>query len=154
MSGAARFASGLPVTLFDNSDNSLLGTLGNGANNYLLDTPRFSPGPLRINTNGRNSKPAFNTALFSEETLGQLGNSKRRMFYGPGIENLDLTVARTVRLREQKELLFLVEAFNALNHAQFFGPQSVEGKISDSSFGQIIQASAPRLMQVVAKFRF
>ena len=32
----------------------------------------FQPGSLHINTNGRNGKPAFNTALFSEETLGQL----------------------------------------------------------------------------------
>jgi hypothetical protein len=77
-SGTTRFTTGLPVTLFDNTDNSLLGTLGNGANNYLLDTPQFLPGPLKINKNGRNGRPAFNTALFPEETLGQLGNAKRR----------------------------------------------------------------------------
>ncbi len=91
LSGATRLATGFPVTFFDNSDNSLLGTLGNGVNNYLLDTPAFQPGRLHINTNGRNGKPAFNTALFSEETLGQLGNAKRRMFHGPGIENFDMT---------------------------------------------------------------
>src|SRR6202042_1123680 len=67
LSGTMRFATGFPVTLFDNSDNSLLGTLGNGVNNYLLDTPAYQSGPLQINTNGRNGKPAFNTALFSEE---------------------------------------------------------------------------------------
>ena len=88
LSGTTRFASGFPVTLYDNSDNSLLGTLGNGVNNYLLDTPQYLPGPLKINTNGRNGKPAFNTALFPEESLGQLGNAKRRVFYGPGIEQL------------------------------------------------------------------
>jgi hypothetical protein len=55
LSGTTRFATGFPVTLYDNSDNSLLGTLGNGVNNYLLDTPQFLPGPLKINTNGRNS---------------------------------------------------------------------------------------------------
>ena len=86
LSGTTRFATGFPVTLYDNSDNSLLGTLGNGANNYLLDTPQYMPGPLKINTNGRNGRPAFNTSLFPEETLGQLGNAKRRNFYGPGIE--------------------------------------------------------------------
>jgi len=100
LSGTTRFATGFPVTLFDNSDNSLLGTLGNGANNYLLDTPQYSPGPLRINTNGRIRNPAFNTSLFQEETLGQLGNAKRRMFYGPGIENLDLTLQKSVRFRD------------------------------------------------------
>jgi hypothetical protein len=38
VSGTTRFASGFPATLYDNSDNSLFGTLGNSANNYLLDT--------------------------------------------------------------------------------------------------------------------
>jgi hypothetical protein len=84
LSGTTRFATGFPVTLYDNSDNSLLGTLGNGANNYLLDTPQHLPGSLKINTNGRNGRPAFNTSLFPEEKIGQLGNAKRRIFYGPG----------------------------------------------------------------------
>jgi hypothetical protein len=154
ISGATRFATGLPVTLYDNSDNSLLGTLGNGANNYLLDTPQFTPGDLKINTNGRNGRPAFNTSRFTEEALGQLGNSRRRMFYGPGINNFDLTVAKSVRLSEGKSLLVRVEAFNAFNHAQFFGPASVEGHYGEPDFGNIIQAMAPRLMQVVAKFAF
>jgi Carboxypeptidase regulatory-like domain len=97
LSGTTRFASGFPVTLFDNSDNSLLGTLGNGANNYLLDTPQYLPGSLKINTNGRNGRPAFNTALFPEENLGQLGNAKRRVFYGPGINNFDMALQKGLR---------------------------------------------------------
>jgi hypothetical protein len=84
LSGTTRFATGFPVTLYDNSDNSLLGTLGNGANNYLLDTPQHLPESLETNTNGRNGRPAFNTSLFPEEKIGQLGNAKRRIFYGPG----------------------------------------------------------------------
>ncbi len=154
VSGSTRFATGLPVTLFDTSDNSLLGTLGNGANNYLLDTPRFTPGDLKINTNGRNGRAAFNTSLFSEETPGQLGNSKRRMFYGPGIENFDLTLSKSIRIRENENLLVRVEAFNALNHAQFYGPDSVEGSIAEPDFGNIVKAADPRLMQMVVKFSF
>ncbi len=76
--------------MYDDSDNSLLGTLGNGVNNQLLDTPQFTPGPLRINTNPRNGQPEFNTALFAPESLGQLGNARRRFFYGPGISNFDV----------------------------------------------------------------
>ena len=142
------------MTLYDNSDNSLLGTLGNGVNNYLLDTPQYLPGPLQINTNGRNGKPAFNTALFPEENLGQLGNAKRRIFYGPGINNFDLTLQKNVRLVESKSLEFRVEAFNAFNHAQFYGPASVDGQVEDPNFGQIVSAAAPRLLQLVAKFNF
>jgi hypothetical protein len=154
LSGTARFASGFPVTLFDNSDNSLLGTLGNGANNYLLDTPQFTPGPLKINTNGRNGRQAFNTSLFSEETFGQLGNSKRRAFYGPGINNFDVTLGKTLRLTEAKSLEFRAEAFNVFNHAQFYGPASVDGHIEDPNFGQIVSSAAPRLVQLATKFSF
>ena len=154
LSGTTRFATGLPVTLFDNSDNSLIGTLGNGANNYLLDTPQYKPGPFRINTNGRNGRPAFDTSLFSEETLGQLGNAKRRIFYGPGIDNFDLTLRKDLRLADQRSLEFRVEAFNAFNHAQFYGPASVDGQIENPDFGAIVAAAAPRLMQLAAKFSF
>jgi hypothetical protein len=154
LSGTTRFSSGFPVTLFDNTDNSLIGTLGNGANNYLLDTPRHLPGPLKINTNGRNGRPAFDTSLFPEEVLGQLGNAKRRNFYGPGIENFDMTLQKNLRLTEGKALEIRAEAFNAFNHAQFYGPAAVDGQRQDPSFGQIESAAAPRLMQIAAKFTF
>jgi hypothetical protein len=154
LSGTTRFATGLPVTFFDNSDNSLIGTLGNGANNYLFDTPQYTSGPLKINTNGRNGRPAFNTSLFSEEALGQLGNARRRIFYGPGTNNFDLTLRKEVHLVEARSLEFRVEAFNAFNHAQFYGPASVDGQIENPDFGAIVSAAAPRLMQLAAKFSF
>lgn len=154
LSGATRIATGFPVTLYDNSDNSLLGTLGNGVNNYLLDTPAYRPGPLQINTNGRNDRTAFNTALFSEETLGQLGNAKRRMFHGPGIANFDMTLEKDVHFSESRLLALRLEAFNVFNHAQFYGPASVDGQIEDPAFGKIESAQAPRLVQIAAKFSF
>jgi len=155
LSGTTRFATGFPVTLFDNSDNSLLGTLGNGANNYLLDTPQYLPGPLKINTNGRNGRTAFNTALFPEENLGQLGNAKRRVFYGPGINNFDMTLQKGLRLADARSFEFRLEAFNAFNHTQFYGPASVDGQVEDTNnFGKIVSAAAPRLVQLAAKFSF
>jgi hypothetical protein len=154
LSGTTRFSTGFPVTLFENTDNSLLGTLGNGANNYLLDTPQYLPGLLKINRNGRNGRAAFNTSLFPEESLGQLGNAKRRNFYGPGGENFDMTLKKNLRLTEAKSIEFRAEAFNAFNHAQFYGAASVDGQREDPSFGQIESAAAPRLMQLAAKFTF
>jgi hypothetical protein len=154
LSGTTRFASGFPVTLYDNSDNSLLGTLGNGVNNYLLDTPQYLSGSLRINTNGRNGKPAFNTGLFPKEILGTLGDARRRVFYGPGIENFDMTLKKNLPLGESRSLEIRAEAFNAFNHAQFYGPASVDGQVEDPNFGHIVSAAAPRLAQLAAKFAF
>jgi len=124
-------------------------------NNYLLDTPQHAQGPLQINANGRNGKPAFNTALFTEENLGELGNAKRRMFYGPGIEDFDMTLEKNIRWTERKAIEFRIEGFNAFNHTQFYGPAAVDGQVEDrKNFGQIVSAAAPRLVQLATKFTF
>ncbi|HEY6329123.1 MAG TPA: TonB-dependent receptor, partial [Blastocatellia bacterium] len=154
ISGTTRFSTGFPVTLFDDSDRSLLGTLGNGVNNELLDTPDMISGPLNINTNPRNGKPEFNTALFSPEMLGQLGNAPRRSFHGPGVNNFDMQLSKTLRVSEFKSLDLRIEAFNVFNHAQFYGPGSVDGEVNDPNFGQVVSAAAPRLVQLAAKFHF
>ena len=79
------------------------------------------PGPLQIQTNPRSGQPEFNASLFSLPALGQLGTASRRFFYGPGMENFDVSLERQVRLREGKTLLLRAEAFNIFNHAQFYG---------------------------------
>ena len=154
LSGTTRLATGFPVTLFDDSDRSLLGTLGNGVNNELLDTPQMTSGPLQLNTNPRNGQPAFNTTLFAKETLGQLGNAPRRIFHGPGIENFDIELSKTIKITEFKTFDIRMEAFNVFNHAQFYGPSSVDGEVNDPNFGSVVSAAAPRLIQVAAKFHF
>jgi hypothetical protein len=156
VAGAARFSTGLPVTLLDDSDNSLLGTLGNGVNNYLLDTPEYHGAPLDINTNPRNGRPEFNNtpAAFTTETLGQLGNVPRRFFYGPGISNFDLALTKILKVTESKTFEFRLEAFNAFNHAQFYGAAAVDGEVNDPHFGEVVSAASPRLVQLAAKFIF
>jgi hypothetical protein len=142
------------VTLYNNNDTSLLGTIPNGINNNGVDTPNVAVGNLKLNTNPRNGQPAFNTALFSLPSLGQIGNARRRFFYGPGMNNFDLALQKEVRLTEAKSLQFRLEAFNVFNHAQFFGAAAVNGNISSAGFGQIINANPPRLLQLAAKFQF
>jgi hypothetical protein len=156
IAGTARFSTGLPVTLLDDSDNSLLGTLGNGVNNYLLDTPKYHGAPLDINTNPRNGRPEFNNtpAAFTTETLGQLGNVPRRFFYGPGISNFDLTLTKKMKLTESKALEFRLEGFNAFNHAQFYGAAAVDGEVNDPHFGEVVSAASPRLVQLAGKLLF
>jgi hypothetical protein len=110
-------------------------------------------GDLKINTNPRNGA-AFNTALFSVPALGEMGNVPRRFFYGPGIENFNMALLKNLRLTERKSLQFRMEAFNAFNHAQFYGAAAVNGNLSSSSFGQIVSSAPPRLLQIGAKFLF
>ena len=153
-SGITRFSTGLPVTLINYGDNSLLGAEPNGINNYGVDEPDVAAGSLDLNRNPRNGQPNFNTGLFSENALGTPGNASRRYFHGPGMENFDVALIKNLRLTESKSVQFRLEAFNVFNHAQFFGPQSVDGNISSATFGQVVSAAAPRLVQTGLKFTF
>ena len=154
VSGVTRVATGLPVTFYNNNDTSLLGSIPNGINNNGLDTPNRAPGNLQINNNPRNALPAFDTSLFSLPALGQFGTASRRFFSGPGMMNFDVALQKNLRLTESKSLQFRMETFNTFNHAQFFGAASVDGNISDATFGQIVNSMPPRLVQIAAKFVF
>jgi hypothetical protein len=70
------------------------------------------------------------------------------------MNNSDMALLKNVRLTESKSLQLRLEGFNIFNHAQFFGPQSVDGNIDSSNFGQVVSANAPRLVQLGAKFLF
>jgi hypothetical protein len=154
LSGIVHFSSGLPVTLYSYGDNSLLGAEPNGINNYGVDEPDYTPGALSLNGNPRNGQSYFNTSLFSENALGTPGTAKRRFFSGPGLDNYDMALLKNLPLTESKSLQFRLEAFNIFNHAQFFGPSSVDGNIASPTFGRVINADPPRLVQVGAKFVF
>jgi hypothetical protein len=154
LAGIARFTSGLPVTLLNNNDTSLLGTIPNGINNNGVDTPDWSGGPLNLNRNPRGGRSVFDAAQLTLPALGTMGNARRRFFSGPGMENLDATLSRTIALRGEKTVELRAEAFNLANHAQFFGAASVEGNISSSTFGQAVSAMPPRLMQLALRYRF
>ena len=153
-SGITRFATGLPVTLINYGDNSLLGAEPNGINNFGIDEPDVAAGSLHLNPNPRNGQSYFNAGLFSENALGTPGDASRRYFHGPGMENFDIALLKNLRLTESKSLQFRLEAFNVFNHAQFFGPQAVDGNISSATFGQVVSAMAPRLVQAGVKFAF
>ena len=154
ISGITHFSSGFPVTLLNYGDNSLLGAEPNGINNYGVDEPQFTPGSLALNRNPRNGLSYFNTSLFALQPLGEPGNARRRFFHGPGIDNYDIALAKSVPLTESKSLQFRFEGFNVFNHAQFYGPASVNGNISSSSFGRVVSAAPPRLMQVAVDLTF
>jgi hypothetical protein len=154
ISGITHFSSGFPVTLINYGDNSLLGAEPNGINNYGVDEPQYVPGPLKLNSNPRNGGSYFNTSLFSLQPLGTPGNAKRRFFSGPGLDNYDMALLKSVPLTESKSLQFRFEGFNVFNHAQFYGPSSVNGNINSSSFGAVVSAAPPRLMQAAVKLIF
>ena len=124
-------------------------------NNSSIDEPDYSGGPLRLNHNPRtNGNNYFDASAFSENALGTPGTAKRRFFHGPGADNYDMALAKSLALTESKSLLFRVEAFNVFNHTQFNGPGAIDGDIGSSTFGNAISAAPPRILQGAVKFSF
>lgn len=150
ITGITRYSTGLPVTLNEQDDNSLLGTNSTGPTSSVVDTPNFTPGPLNF-TNPRSGQPYFNISLFTPEATGQLGNANRRFFHGPGIANWVFGLLKDVHLTESKRLEFRAEFFNIFNHAQFNLPN---GDIISSDFGKIHSAREPRIGQLAMKLLF
>jgi hypothetical protein len=65
-----------------------------------------------------------------------------------------MAMAKKVAISDSNSLLFRVEAFNVFNHTQFTGPTAVDGNIGSSTWGQVISAAPPRILQCAIKFNF
>ena len=148
LSGVTSFATGLPISMSENDDNSLIGAIA-----APVDVPNFAGGKVLADTNPRHGNPYFNTALFSNEQLGQFGNSRRRFFHGPGLNNFNMALLKNTKITESKELQLRFEAFNLFNHAQFINPTG-EINTGPSAFGVVTSARDPRIMQIGFKFLF
>ena len=112
LSGITRFASGLPVTFASSGDNYLVQVQNNGVNATSIDMPNYDDTGYKINRNPRKGKPYFNTAAFTPNALGTQGNSKRRMFYRPGIDNYDMALHKVTSFTEGRSLELRLEMFN------------------------------------------
>jgi len=156
LSGITRFSTGVPVTFATTSDNYLVFVQDNGVNNISIDTPNYDGTGYKIHRNPRDGKPYFNNLAFTPNALGTPGNSKRRDFYGPGIDNYDMALHKVTNLTEGHALELRLEMFNVFNHAQFYGGNSVDGNIGDQggTFGFVTKAADPRIGQIAAKFNF
>jgi hypothetical protein len=147
MTGITRLSTGLPVSLSQGGDYSLVGS---GS----TDVPDVVA-PVVIQ-NARNSGPTgpntyFLPTSFTSGPLGTFGDANRQFFHGPGIVNTDFALMKTVHIRESMSILIRGEFFNIFNHTQFNNPV---GNFSSSQFGEVTSARPPRIGQLSAKFFF
>ncbi|HWC16439.1 MAG TPA: hypothetical protein VG498_05470, partial [Terriglobales bacterium] len=70
---------------------------------------------------------------------------------GPSYVDMDMAVSRNIKLTEHLNLQPRAEAFNLLNHPNFNGPNGI---VSSSSFGRILTARDPRILQASLKLTF
>lgn len=70
---------------------------------------------------------------------------------GPGLSNLDATIARTFRLLEKLRLQFRVEVFNLANHSNY---NLIGRVVNDPTFGIVQNQLPPRQIQLGLKAQF
>jgi hypothetical protein len=162
ISGITQFQSGFPIRLQTQNDNELIGSLfffGTGAPQMTGTVPQlqnpkvYQDGTGTPCAKGQEGCGYFylTPGQFADPTLGQFATTPRSICCGPGENQWDLTFSKKVSLSEAKYFQFRADIFNLFNKTQFVNP---DGNFSNSTFGQILQARDPRLVQFALKFYF
>jgi Carboxypeptidase regulatory-like domain/TonB-dependent Receptor Plug Domain len=112
------------------------------------DRPNVAGDP---NSGPKTANAWFNVAAFTAPAAGTFGNAGRNIIRAPGLEDLDITLARDFRVKERVSMKFRVEFFNALNHTNFAYPS---GTVDGGAFGTISTASDPRQLQFALRIAF
>jgi hypothetical protein len=167
ISGVTSFSTGLPVTMVEADDHSLLGTAFGGPITASVDTPDVV-GPVHIMDPRKPGHVYFDTSAFQTTHYGSEGTGSRRFFHGPGINNWNMAFHKDTPITESVNLQFRADFFNIFNHAQFAtplgfcgAPTGVELMNCSSSantqgnFGVITRTSElPRTAQLSLKLNF
>jgi len=93
----------------------------------------------------------FNPAAFAQPALGTLGNVGAGSIAGPGTWQFDAAISRSFRVREAHSLEFRAEAFNVTNSFLMNDPVT---NLNSNTFGQVLTAKDPRIMQFALKYVF
>lgn len=101
----------------------------------------------------RSSQVFIQAKGFAQPAAGAFGSCRPRMFYGPGRENVDLSVFKQFSLGDLRKIELRFEAFNAFNHANFGNPSASVANVA--TFGKITTVvNDSRQIQLAGKFYF
>lgn len=122
ISGIYRAMTGVPYPInFSIPGITAVNLTGSDGNNNARVVLTGDPGP------GATGDPyrMLDTSVFAPPQPGSLGFESARFFvYGPGLNSLDLSVSKSVRIGGRVRAEIRLDAFNALNHTQFSGVNS------------------------------
>jgi hypothetical protein len=93
----------------------------------------------------------LNPAAFALPALGSLGNMRPASIAGPGFWGLDVSMSRAFRITENQRVEARAEAYNVTNSLR---PGNPTLSLNSNTFGQIITAMDPRLLQFALKYIF
>jgi hypothetical protein len=124
LSGIMTLQSGIPITFTANG-----GPLAAPGN---TQTPNLVA-PIQI-LHGINGNPWLSVSSFAQPVGAVFGNLGRNVISGPGYFELDLSLAKNIRIREKYNIEVRAETFNFTNTPQFANPSA---SITSQTFGAV-----------------
>jgi hypothetical protein len=143
ISGIATIESGIPLNLSAGSNNIVGGANRPNLNGSISYMHKVLPGNEQIQY--------FDTSVFTAPTAGVWGNLGHNALRGPGRDNWNLSLFKTIAFGESSGLQLKLETFNTFNHTQF---QGVSNNLGDGRFGQFTSAYDARIVQLSGKLYF
>jgi hypothetical protein len=139
--------SGQPLAIFDSA--SLL-TDGNQRPN--ITCPQLTTG-ISYRQAAKTQQPFLNQDCFANPGDNIPGNAPRHLsLRGDGVRNVDLSLSKMFKIKEDKQLQIRAEAYNIFNRQRFAFPDVGSG---DGSFGSVFSTTGNfRKMQFGARFQF
>jgi hypothetical protein len=130
-----------------------------GASNNLATRPNSTGQSAKLSN--RTAAAWFNTAVFVNPPNYTFGNVGRTLpdVRNPGVVQVDLSISKSVTIREKATVQFRAESFNVANHTNLgfvngaFGA-GPNGLNNSSTFGTITSARDPRSIQLGLKIIF
>jgi hypothetical protein len=163
ISGIIQLQSGFPIRIQTQGDAELISSLfflGAGAPQMAGNTPQVLNAKILSHLDGTpcTGTPTsdcahryLNFSQFSEPTQGSFATTPRSICCGPGENQVDITASKKIAISEAKYFQFRADFFNLFNKTQFVNP---DGNFSNTTYGQVLQARDPRLVQFALKFYF
>jgi hypothetical protein len=155
LNGLATARSGLPVNV-TLSRSAATTPYGYNTN----QRPNLVPGVSLTPPGGSTPTQWINPAAFSVPLPGTFGNAGRNIVRGPGMNQLDLGLAKRAALGERASLQFRWEVFNVLNRAQYGQPSgnftvpAQLGVIQSTINTTPVGTGTPRQMQFAIRLMF
>jgi hypothetical protein len=147
LSSVYQIQTGFPLTISVFGDTANAGTvLGeNPIRANVTGQPVFGPGT-------RNAAEWFNPQAFAAPPAYTFGNVGRNTVEGPGMQTLDLALAREFGFTERMKFQLRAEFFNALNKVNLGTPDRF---VNTPQFGTITEAATPgRQVQLSTRLSF
>jgi len=148
VNGIIRMFTGRPINILSGRDNR-----GNGDSGP--QRPHYIGGDVLVaGYRSSNNHQFLNAGAFAQPVRGTFGNLGANIVSGPGTQLVDLSVFKTIPLRDRLRLQFRVEFFDALNRPNFDPPAAARLRVNNATFGQITSAGLPREIQFALKLLF